>query len=150
MHTTISQEGECCLGVGLRADHDCEQCNYSLCSAIGLSLLDQSEAVAFYRDHGIDIGITPYWQLEWCVSDDYTVVRSMDPWRLDVTITLGDDSLQVTLNGDLNLVTPNAPAHSLVGRSAPASRIDCLPCSLLLNSISVTPVTEMNFRLHLL
>jgi hypothetical protein len=104
MHTTISQEGECCLGVGLRADHDCEQCSYSLCSAIGLSLLDQSEAVAFYRDHGIDLGTTPYWQLEWCVSDDHTVVRSTEPWRLDVTITLGDDSLQATLNGDLNLV----------------------------------------------
>jgi len=65
MHTAISQEGECCLGVGLRANHVCEQCNHSLCSAIGLSLLDQSEAVAFYRDHGIDLGTTSYWQLEW-------------------------------------------------------------------------------------
>ena len=104
MGTTISREGECCLGVGLRADHVCEQCNHSLCSAIGLSLLDQSEAVAFYRDHGIDLGRKPYWQLEWCVSDDHTTIRSTDPWRLDVTITLGDDSLRATLDGDLNLI----------------------------------------------
>ncbi|PSP74800.1 ArsR family transcriptional regulator [Halobacteriales archaeon QS_3_64_16] len=104
MRTTISQGGECCLGVGLRADHVCEQCHHSLCSAIGLSLLDQSEAVAFYREGGIDLGTTPYWRLEWCVSDDHTEVRSTEPWRLDVTITLGEETLEATLDGDLSLV----------------------------------------------
>ncbi|PSP63427.1 ArsR family transcriptional regulator [Halobacteriales archaeon QH_8_64_26] len=104
MHTTISRGGECCLGVGLRADHVCQQCNHSLCSAIGLSLLDRSETIAFYRDHGIDLGATPYWRLEWCVSDDHTEVRSTEPWQLDVTITLGDETLEATLDGDLSLV----------------------------------------------
>jgi hypothetical protein len=111
MHTIISREGECCLGVGLRADHICEQCSHSLCSAIGLSLLDQSQVVAFYRDHGLDLGATPYWQLEWCVSDDYTVVRSTDPWRLVVTISLGDNSLRATLDGDLNLIETEVRDH---------------------------------------
>jgi hypothetical protein len=104
MRTTISREGECCLGVGLRADHVCAQCHHALCSAIGLSLLDQSETIAFYRDHGIDLGTTPYWRLGWCVSDDFTDVRSADPWRLDVTVALGGDRLETTLDGDLNLI----------------------------------------------
>ena len=104
MHTAISREGECCLGVGLRADHVCELCNHTLCSAIGLSLLDQSEVVGFYSDHGMDLGNLPYWQLDWCVSDDTTVVRSTDPWELEVTISLGDDTLQAILDGDLTLV----------------------------------------------
>jgi hypothetical protein len=104
MQTTISKEGECCLGVGLRADHVCEQCDHSLCSAIGLSLLDRSPVVAFYRDHGIDLGATPYWQLDWCVSDDHTTVRSTDPWELEIDIALGDERLRATLDEDLALV----------------------------------------------
>ena len=104
MQTTISKEGECCLGVGLRADHVCEQCDHSLCSAIGLSLLDRSPVVAFYRDHGIDLGTTPYWQLDWCVSDDHTTVRSTDPWELEIDVALGDERLRATLDEDLALV----------------------------------------------
>ena len=104
MRTELSKEGECCLGVGLRADHVCEQCDHSLCSAIGLSLLDRSPVVAFYRDHGIDLGTTPYWQLDWCVSDDHTTVRSTDPWELEIDVALGDERLRATLDEDLALV----------------------------------------------
>lgn len=104
MHTTISREGECCLGVGLRADHICEQCHHELCSAIGLSLLDRSPIVAFYGDHGIDLGTTPYWHLDWCVSDDHTTMNSVDPWELEVAIELDDERLSATLDGDLSLV----------------------------------------------
>ena len=104
MQTTISDEGECCLGVGLRADHVCEQCNHSLCSAVGLSLLDRSPVVAFHRDHGIDLGATPYWKFDWCVSDDHTTVQSTDPWELELAIDLDDERLHATLDGDLSLV----------------------------------------------
>jgi hypothetical protein len=104
MHTSISREGECCLGVGLRADHVCEQCRHELCSAIGLSLLDQSAVVAFHRDHGVDLGTTPYWRLDWCVSDDATAVRSTDPWEIEVAIELDGETLWATLDGDLTLV----------------------------------------------
>jgi hypothetical protein len=104
MRTTISEEGECCLGVGLRADHICGQCSHSLCSAIGLCLLDCSPVVAFHRDHGIDLGATPYWRLDWCVSDDHTTVRASDPWELELAIDLDDERLHATLDGDLSLV----------------------------------------------
>jgi DNA-binding transcriptional ArsR family regulator len=104
MTTTIADEGECCLGVGLRADHVCEQCDHSLCSAIGLSLLDRSPVVAFHRDHDVDLGATPYWKLDWCVSDDLTTVRSTDPWELELAIDLDDERLHATLDGDLSLV----------------------------------------------
>lgn len=104
MRTTISHDGECCLGVGLRADHVCEQCNHSLCSAVGLSLLDHSAVVAFHSDHGIDLGNTPYWRFEWCVSDDHTTVLSEDPWQLCVEIALGDETLSVVLDGELTVL----------------------------------------------
>jgi len=36
--------------------------------------------------------------------DDHTEVRSTEPWQLGVTITLGDETLEATLDGDLSLV----------------------------------------------
>jgi hypothetical protein len=35
------------------------------------------------------------------VSDDHTVVRATDPWEVAVSITHDDDTLGVTLDGDL-------------------------------------------------
>lgn len=102
--TTIESDGECCLGVDLRADHVCGQCDHTLCSAVGLGLLDHSAVVAFYEDHGIDLGATPYWRLEWCVSAECVDVRSADPWRIDVEIELEDDALRVTLDGELSIL----------------------------------------------
>ena len=104
MQTAIVREGDCCLDVDLRAEYTCLQCQHSLCSAIGLALLDQSPVVAFYRDHGVDIGTTPYWQLDWCVSDDAVSVESTDPWRIAVTIPLAAEALTVTLDGELGVV----------------------------------------------
>lgn len=104
MKTALVREGDCCLDVDLRAEYTCSQCQHRVCSTIGLALLDQSPVVAFYRDHGIDIGTTPYWQLEWCVSDAYTTVRSTDPWRIEVSIPLDGETLTVTLDGALRLI----------------------------------------------
>jgi hypothetical protein len=91
METTLREDERCCLGVALRADHVCQQCGHELCSAPGLALLDQSDVVAFHRDHGVDLGRTPYWQLEWCVGDEAATVRSTDPWRVEVAIDLDGD-----------------------------------------------------------
>lgn len=101
MHTTITDKGDCCLGVGLRAEHECEQCRHSLCSAVGLSLLDHSDVVAFHANHGIDLNGTPYWNFDWCVSDHRTTVLSAegDPWRIQVDITLEEETLSVVLDG---------------------------------------------------
>lgn len=99
--TRLERDGDCCLGSQIRAEHTCRQCGYSLCSAIGLGLLDQSPVVAFYDDHGIDLATTPYWQLEWCVSDHPVNVISDDPWEIEVTITLDTDRLTLLLDETL-------------------------------------------------
>lgn len=101
---TVVREGSCCLGTDLSVEYVCGHCEHSLCSTVGLSLLDQSPVISFYRDHGIDLGSKRYWQLEWCVSDDPVTVQSKSPWSIDVEITLGDEKLRVTLDGDMNVV----------------------------------------------
>ncbi len=104
METQIAHEGDCCLGSDITATHVCQQCAHELCSAIGLGLLDQSTVVGFYRDHGIELSDVPYWRLEWCVSSDPVTVLSEDPWRLRVDVTAGDETLGVTVDGDLSVV----------------------------------------------
>jgi hypothetical protein len=101
MDTHLTRGGDCCLDTNLRAEYTCKQCHHTLCSPIGLVLLDESAVVAFYRDHGLDLSSTPYWRLEWCVSDDYTTVNDTDPWRITVSITHDTDTLRVSLDGDL-------------------------------------------------
>ncbi len=86
VRTEIVREGDCCLDVDLRAEYSCDQCHHSRCSTVGLALLDQSAVVGFYRDHGIDLESARYWQFDWCVSDEYTTVRSTNPWRIAVSI----------------------------------------------------------------
>ncbi|WP_425504681.1 DUF7351 domain-containing protein [Salinigranum marinum] len=66
-----------------------------------LVLLDESAVISFYRDHGLDLRATPYWRLDWCVSDDYTTVQSNDPWEIAVSIVHNADTLTVTLNRNL-------------------------------------------------
>lgn len=104
MTTTITRDEEDYLGLEVRVDHECEQCRHSLYSAVGLSLLDQSDVVTFHRDHGVDLCTKPYWDLAWCVSDQHTTVLSADPWRILVEIPLDEEVLSVTLDGDLNVL----------------------------------------------
>jgi hypothetical protein len=104
METTIDRGGACCVGAELRATHRCEQCAHELCSAVGLGLLDHSAVVTFYGDHGVALSTTPYWHLEWCVDDDPVTVVSEDPWRLRVDVTVDDETLGVTVDGDLNVL----------------------------------------------
>lgn len=104
IRTEIAREDDCCLDVDLQATYSCEQCHHSRCSTVGLALLDQPAVVAFYRDHGIDLESARYWQFDWCISDEYTTVRSTTPWRIAVSIPLADDRLESTLDGELSVV----------------------------------------------
>lgn len=109
MQTNIVRGEACCLDATLRVEYTCLQCRNDLCSTIGVALLDQPPVISFYRDHGIDLRSTPYWQLDWCVSDDCATVVSTDPWRIKITITENGDTLTVTLGEQLSvLATDNA------------------------------------------
>jgi hypothetical protein len=122
MGTTITRDTEDVLGLEVRVDHRCQQCHHQLYSAVGLSLLDQSEVVTFHRDHGIDLCTKPYWDLAWCVSDEYTTVLSTDPWKIRVTIPLDDEELRVTLDGDLAVLgTERVDATTASDAKQPAS-----------------------------
>lgn len=104
METRVREDGECCLGVAVRFDHECQQCGHTLCSAAGLRLLDHSETVSFHRERGVHLDERPYWTLPWCVSDQYTHVVERDPYVLEVRIPLSGDELRVRLDDDLDVL----------------------------------------------
>jgi hypothetical protein len=89
------------LGTSVGVSHECVQCRHTLRSTVGLRLLDHSAVVAFHRDHGIDLCATPYWHHAWCVSDERTTIRSVEPWDIELSIPLDGERLRVTLDGDL-------------------------------------------------
>ncbi len=104
MATTVRRDVENVLGTKVRVDHHCKQCHHELHSTAGLSLLDQSQVVTFYSDHGIDLCTKPFWALSWCVDDENTTIVSDNPWRIRISITLSDETLHVTLDDDMNAV----------------------------------------------
>ncbi|WP_049927782.1 winged helix-turn-helix domain-containing protein [Halopiger goleimassiliensis] len=104
METTIVEAGDCCLGVGIRVDHVCRQCDHALCSAVGLRLLEHSAVVGFHRERGVSLDDRPYWTLPWCVSDEYTRITDRDPLRLEVTMALEGDRLRVTMDESLDVL----------------------------------------------
>ncbi|SER19343.1 winged helix-turn-helix domain-containing protein [Natrinema salaciae] len=111
MRTSVVEDGACCLGVGVRVDHECVQCGHTLCSAAGLRLLDHSAVVSFHRERGVSLDERPYWTLPWCVSDEYTRVVERDPVRLEVRIPLAGDELRVTLDDDVDVVDTRIDAR---------------------------------------
>ncbi|WP_115863506.1 winged helix-turn-helix domain-containing protein [Halorussus litoreus] len=120
MSTTVTRDAEDFLGLEVRVDHECQQCRHSLYSAVGLSLLDQSDVVTFHRDHGVDLCTKPYWDLAWCVSDEYTTIVSEEPWEIRVEIPLDDEVLSVTLDGDLDVLDMERRCRSAADEGAQA------------------------------
>lgn len=104
METQIEWGESCCIGADLRATHRCQQCAHELCSAVGLGLLDYFEVITFYGEHDVPLSRTPYWRLEWCVDDEPVTVLEEDPWRLQVAITVEEETLEVVVDGDLSVL----------------------------------------------
>ncbi|KTG08363.1 hypothetical protein AUR64_19210 [Haloprofundus marisrubri] len=75
---------------------ECERCPFEMSVPVTLGVVDHSEVVAFYADHGERLADRPLWNLgsEW-----REAVLSADPWCVRVTTRLDDEELQL-LVGD--------------------------------------------------
>jgi len=101
----------------------CAACGYELRVPVTLSLLDDPAVVAFYREHGIDVGDRPVWNVgrEWRER-----VLSTDPWAVRVSTVLDGDGLALFVAGDGRVVDTERfdaspdPAGAVPGRDAGA------------------------------
>ncbi|WP_255197251.1 ArsR/SmtB family transcription factor [Halorarius litoreus] len=86
------------LMFGLGMKYPCTQCDAWDYGTPGMHLLTNPTVVEFHREHGIDLHAVPYWEPEWCISNERTTVVSEEPLRIEVAIRLDDEELRVTLD----------------------------------------------------
>jgi DNA-binding transcriptional ArsR family regulator/transcription elongation factor Elf1 len=92
-----------------RVRHVCTVCKYWNAGPVQVATIDHPAIHVFYADHGIDLrnhvsdvdGFRRKWQLIWGM--DHTVV-STDPVEILITVPCDGDELQLTMDGDLEVV----------------------------------------------
>lgn len=93
-------------------DHRCEHCRQRVLSTtIGELFLSHPLVVAFCIERGVDLTATPCWEIDFCVTDEFTSVVAEDPWRVRFEYPIEGETLQVTLDDRLETV-----AHSIEDR----------------------------------
>ena len=117
MRTDVVPDDEDVLGLDVRVDHTCEQCRHTITSPVGLSLLDDSRVVAFHAEHGVELNTRAHWTLRWCVTDETTEYEA-NPVRVVVTIALDGEAMDVTLDGDLQVVETERRCANANGEDA--------------------------------
>ncbi|WP_232686057.1 winged helix-turn-helix domain-containing protein [Halobacterium zhouii] len=87
----------------------CDHCGAQPHVTLGLALLYDPDVVSFFRERGLDVTSTPVWELEFAMTDRYTTVRSTDPWEVALELTRDGDTLELVVDGDLNVAERNLP-----------------------------------------
>lgn len=82
----------------------CDHCGDHFYLFTGVALLADHGLCSFCSDHGVNVFLTPYWELEFAVTDKHVNVRSTDPWSVALHVTYNDDTLKLVVDGDLNVV----------------------------------------------
>ncbi|UPM42152.1 DUF7351 domain-containing protein [Halocatena salina] len=84
-------------------EYDCERCQHHATATVGLHLSYHPAVIALYDDHGIDLN-EEFLQSYVYNVDQYTTVRSNNPLRISVTVSLLGDELELIVDEDLNVV----------------------------------------------
>lgn len=85
------------------ADHpvtvhlDCRRCSFFSYVPVGGAVLDQPAVVNFFFERGRSLRDAPVWTLPFVVDGGRVERRSIDPWRIQVTITADDSTIRLTL-----------------------------------------------------
>ncbi|MFC6990252.1 helix-turn-helix domain-containing protein [Haloplanus sp. GCM10025708] len=79
--------------------HRCASCSGVHRTTPGELLVDHPEVVAFHRRHGVDVGERRVWTLPF-VASEAASVRSRDPWRVAVAVSVDGSDLTCVLDGD--------------------------------------------------
>ncbi|MFC4987469.1 DUF7351 domain-containing protein [Saliphagus infecundisoli] len=82
----------------VQAAFSCDQCGHGLRAPVTLAVMDHPAVVAFYHDHGRDVGDRPIWNVgsEWTES-----ILSEEPLCVRVVADLAGDSLALYVDRDL-------------------------------------------------
>jgi len=83
---------------GPRAVYECERCGNRFHGVVTTAVLDHTEVLSFYHEHGRDARDVPVWQMEW------TTDAELDGDEAVVAVALDGDELTLRLDGSLSVV----------------------------------------------
>lgn len=85
----------------------CNHCGAGHYLSVGTALLKDPGLISFCYERGLDVTTTPVWELEFASTDRYTTVRSTAPWEVALELTLDDDTLELVVDENLNVIERN-------------------------------------------
>lgn len=83
---------------------ECAVCSHRAATSFAALALRSRVVEGFYADHGIDVDTHPYWDIDPCVTGEYTTVDLRDPVDVEVAFPAGTEVLRVRLDDDLAVV----------------------------------------------
>lgn len=90
--------------LGVFVHRACEHCGAQQYMSVGLSLLYNARLIAFFEERGLDVTMTPIWELEFAMTDRFVDVRSIDPWEVALALQRDGDELELIVDDDLNVI----------------------------------------------
>lgn len=91
---------------------ECSTCHYKATGIPNLCLLAETDLLAFLTDHGLNPPVPETREdAPGALANYEEEVLSLDPLRVDLTFTIDDDSITLTIDEDLSVVdvTRNKP-----------------------------------------
>jgi len=87
--------------------HACGHCGKQSHVTVGEALLHDPGLVSFCYERGLDLSETLVWHLEFAMTDAHTTVRSRDPWRVALEVTVDGETLELVVDDDLSVLERN-------------------------------------------
>lgn len=81
----------------------CRRCGNRLYPPVGLFLRDHETIHWFYREFDSGRRTVPFWELDWCVTDDAATVTETDPWRCRLAVRTDGRRLVLSLGEGLTV-----------------------------------------------
>lgn len=81
----------------------CRHCGHWWHSIVERAILVEPAVIAFHQEHGIDTIETPAWALGW-IGHDLATLRSEDPLRVAVPVTLGGTTKTFVVDRSVSVV----------------------------------------------
>lgn len=88
----------------LQVTYSCENCWSNVTIPVAAAVVRHPAVVSLYYDHGTDVRDKPLLTLDFVRDPESATVISEDPLRMCVTVELDGDTLELTLDGELNVL----------------------------------------------
>lgn len=88
----------------LPAVSECGGCDGRMYATLGLLALDRPRVASFLRERGVAVDDRPFWEVPFCLSEEYVELVAADPPRAELRVPAGTETLRATFDRDVDIV----------------------------------------------